>query len=87
MQSGRLATITVQVQDPAGQPLTGAKVTFKAQHPGMAHGAGGTITADEREPGVYSGGLIPPMSGTYVVTVTVEGPQGKSEKSIDADVQ
>jgi hypothetical protein len=86
MQSGRLATVNLRIRDGGGQPLSGAKVTFKAQHTGMAHGSGGTVTAEEREPGVYSGGLIPPMSGKYAMTVVVEGPRGKSEKTLDAEV-
>lgn len=63
MQSGRLNTVTVRVKDRADRPVTGAKVTVKAEHKGMAHG-GGTFSTDEREPGVYSGGLIPPMADT-----------------------
>jgi hypothetical protein len=42
-----------------------------------------TTTADEKEPGVYSAGFIPSMD--YRITVAVEGPLGKSEKTLDAE--
>ena len=87
MQSGRLNTITVRVKDKAERPLTGAKVTVRAEHKSMGHGGGGTVQTDEREPGVYSGGLIPPMDGKYALMVAVEGSQGKSEKSLDFEVR
>lgn len=87
MQSGRLATVTIRVKDAGGQPLSGANVTVKGQHTSMAMGGASTITAQEREPGVYSGGFTPTMGGKYAMTVTVDGPQGKSEKTIDAEVR
>lgn len=87
MQSGRLATVTIRVTETGGQALGGANVTFKGQHASMAHGAGATISTQEREPGVYSGGFTPTMGGRYTMTVTVDGPKGKGEKTIDAEVQ
>jgi hypothetical protein len=87
MQSGRLATVTIRIKDAGGQPLSGANVTFKGQHSSMAHGAGASVATQEREPGVYSGGFTPTMGGKYTMTVTLEGSQGKSEKTLDAEVQ
>ena len=87
MQNGRLATVTIRVTETGGQPLGGANVTFKGQHASMAHGAGATISTHEREPGVYSGGFTPTMGGKYTMTVTVDGPKGKGEKTIEAEVQ
>lgn len=87
MQSGRLATVTLRIKDPGGQPVSGAKVTFKGEHTGMGMGGGGTVDTQEREPGVYSGGFTPTMGGKYAVTVTVDGPRGRGEKTIDAEAQ
>ena len=82
MQNGRLGTVVLRIKDKDGQPLKGAKVSYKAEHTGMSHGAA-TGTAEEKEPGVYQGGLLPPMSGKYALTVTIEGAQGKGEKKLD----
>jgi len=82
LQNGRLGQVVVRVQDKDGQPLRDAKVGVKAQHRNMGHGST-TADAQEREPGVYQGGMIAPMSGDYDVTITVQGPQGKSEQKLE----
>jgi hypothetical protein len=87
MQSGRFASVIIRVEDEERRPVTGAKVTFNAQHTGMQHGAGGTVTGQEREPGVYSGDIIPPMSGKYSVKVVVDSPAGKSERTLETEVR
>ena len=82
IQNGRLGTVVLRVKDKDGQPLKGAKVSYRAEHVGMGHGAV-TGVAEEKEPGVYQGGLLAPMRGTYALTVTIEGAQGKGEKKLD----
>lgn len=86
MQSGRLATVTIRVRD-GDKPLSGASVMFKGQHTGMSMGGGGTVDTQERGPGSYTGGFSPTMGGKYAIKVTVEGPRGRSEKTIDAEAQ
>lgn len=86
MQNGRVSTVMVRVKQPDGAPLIGAKVTFKAQHATMQHGAG-TVATQEREPGVYAAEYLPSMSGSYRVTVNVEAPQGQAERVLDASVR
>ena len=82
LQNGRLGQVVVRVEAEDGQPVRDAKVIVKAQHRGMSHGST-TADAQEKEPGVYQGGMIAPMSGDYDVTVTVEGPRGKSERKLE----
>ena len=86
MQSGRVATLNLRITDLSGQPLSGANVSFKGAHASMTHGAG-TVVTQEREPGVYTAGFMPTMSGPHSVTVTVDSPNAKGEKIIDAQVQ
>ena len=87
MQSGRVATVTVRVQQPDGAPLGGAKVIFKPEHTGMSMSGPPTMNTQEREPGVYAAEYMPSMGGQYRVTVQIEGPAGKSEKVFDADAR
>ena len=82
LQNGRLGQVVVRVQDKDGQPVRNAKVSVKAQHRNMNHGST-TADAQEKEPGVYQGGMIAPMTGDYDVTVTVEGTQGKGEQKLE----
>ena len=86
MQSGRVATVSVRVNQPDGSPLRGAKVSFVPEHSGMSMSKP-TMNAQEREPGVYATEYMPTMGGGYRVTVRVEGPAGTTEKVFDADVR
>lgn len=86
MQSGRVATVSVRVTQADGAPLTGATVSFVAEHTGMSMGKG-TVATQERAPGVYGGEYIPPMAGTYRLTVKVEGPQGQVERVLEASAR
>ncbi len=87
LQSGRRATVSVRVNDASGQPIAGAKVNVKAQHKTMSHGADADRLAEEREPGVYSINFLPSMAGSYRVTVSVDGPKGKSQATVDTEVR
>jgi hypothetical protein len=87
MQSGKVATVLLRVQDTSGSPLHGARVTFTPEHSGMSMGGTPPTTAAEREPGVYSADFIPAMGGAYRVSVEVDGPRGKAQRAFDADVR
>ena len=87
IQSGRLTTVTLRIADGTGKPLSGAKVSFKADHTGMSMGGSGLTATDEAQPGVYRGSFVPQMGGTYRLTVTIDGPQGTSEQTLEAQVQ
>lgn len=86
MQSGRVATVMLRVNQPDGTPLKGASVRFVPEHTSMSMGAS-PVPAQEREPGVYAAEYTPAMGGTYRVTVQVDGPNGKGEKTLEAQVR
>ena len=87
LEQGRRATVTIRVKDTAGQPVAGAKVAFKAQHKTMSHAPDANSTAEEREPGVYASNFLPSMSGSYRLTIAVDGPKGKSQKTVDTEIR
>ena len=87
LESGRRAMVTIRVRDAAGQPLGGARVNFKAQHRTMNHGADADRAAEEREPGVYGVTFLPSMAGSYRMTVSVDGPKGRSQATVDTEVR
>lgn len=87
LQSGRRATVTIRVREASGQPLTGARVNFKAQHRTMNHGPDADRAAEEREPGVYRVNFLPLMAGSYRLTVSVDGPKGMSRATVDTEIR
>jgi hypothetical protein len=87
LEQGRRSSGTIRVRDAAGQPVTGAKVAFKAQHKTMSHAPDANGTAEEREPGVYNSSFLPSMSGTYRLTIAVDRPQGKSQKTLHTEIR
>ena len=87
LEQGRRATVTIRVKDTSGQPVTGAKVAFKAQHKTMSHAPDANTTAEEREPGVYASNFLPSMTGAYRFTIAVDGPKGKSQKTVDTEIR
>ena len=86
MQSSRVGTLLLRVEQANGTPLTGARVSFVPEHKGMAHSKP-TINTQEREPGVYAGEYMPSMAGDYRVTVTIEGAQGRVQRTLDTSVR
>jgi hypothetical protein len=87
LESGRRATVTIRIKDAGGQPLGGARVNFKAQHRTMNHGADADRAAEEREPGVYGVTFLPSMAGSYRMTVSVDGPKGRSQATVHTEVR
>ena len=86
MQSGRVATVTIRVNQADGAPLAGARVSFIPEHTGMSMGRP-TVATQEREPGVYSAEHMPSMAGAYRFTVKVEAAQGQAERVLDVSVR
>lgn len=85
-RKGRLAQVTLQLKHADGRPLTGARVTFKVEQEGLFRGSTMGAT-EEQAPGVYGGAFIPSNSGTYQVTVLVDGSLGRGQQVIDLEVR
>jgi hypothetical protein len=82
--------LTVQLADAAGNPVTDATVRLEGNmnHPGMApvfaepvqDGDDGQVDGSYQAPFVFN------MLGDWIITVTVERPQGTTEQHIDVSV-
>jgi hypothetical protein len=66
----------VDLRDPAGQPVTGAKVSFGAMMPSMpmAHSVKPVAARDEGRPGRYTATLELEMMGGWAVEIDVAAP-------------
>jgi YtkA-like len=66
-------SLTAEIKDTSGRPLTGARVVFDLSMPGMYHGENRPV-GGEFKPGVYKGDGVFTMGGKWLIKVEVKAP-------------
>ena len=82
-------TFVLEFTSPSGQPLDVGKVALSTSMamPGMAPMVAGATLSPDKAPGRYLGTIDFPDGGTRQVTVTWDGPAGKSSATFSIPVR
>ena len=80
------STVGIKFTDAQGHPVDVGKVTLaiKMNMPGMPMMAGGEVSGSN---GNYTARIKPELGGTWMATLSYDGPQGSGETVFEANVR
>lgn len=81
------AALDIVLSDADGAPVSGATITVVPWMPEHDHGVMGDVLVTDAGQGACAASWDYPMSGTWELTIEVEGAPGSDGLEVDVDVQ